>query len=81
MNYKILFLIVLFSAFGDVTPYLINHVHPSGNPIPSEKDVELLKVLQEIQKANDMPIQTSSQIIPISLPNTKFNINSKTLGQ
>ena len=81
MNYKILFLIVLFSAFGNVTPYLINHVHPSGNPIPSEKDVELLKVLQEKQKANDMPIQTSSQSVPISIPISKFNINTKTLGE
>ncbi|MGB3466369.1 MAG: hypothetical protein WBA74_13910 [Cyclobacteriaceae bacterium] len=64
---------------GDV-PYLINHVHPSGNPIPSASDVSLLKDLQKIQRSAGYPVQNSSQIVPKGGPNSKFNINSETYG-
>ncbi len=63
------------------TPYLINHVHPSGNSIPSKSDIELLTKFQKIQQNNKMPVQKSSQIIPFEQPNKKFNVNSETLGE
>ena len=69
---------IKFPEFESGTPYLINHVHPSGNPMPSAQDIVLLTILQNIQRANGMPVQTSSQIIPITLPNAKFNTGSKT---
>ncbi len=72
---------IVVNHSGSGAPYLINHVHPSGNPIPSSSDLKLLKTLQEIQKANGMPIQKSSQIIPIDIPNSKFNINTTPLGK
>ncbi|MEM7572441.1 MAG: RHS repeat-associated core domain-containing protein [Bacteroidota bacterium] len=61
------------------TPYLISHVHPSGNPVPSKADVSILARLQEIQRSNGQPVQSSSQIVPLGGNNSKFNPNSKTL--
>jgi hypothetical protein len=69
---------IVFPEFENGTPYLINHLHPSGNPMPSLKDIELLKKLQDIQRANGMPVQSSSEIIPADLQNAKFNVGSKT---
>lgn len=67
--------------FTDGTPYLINHVHGTANPYISASDIQLLKNLQLIQKKNNMPVQTSSQIVPFSLPNAKLNINTPTVGE
>jgi len=65
---------------GTGTPYLINHVHPSGNKMPSNADINVLSKFQEIQRKNGQPIQKSSQIIPAGVPNSKFNTDSKTKG-
>ncbi|MEN7551553.1 RHS repeat-associated core domain-containing protein [Rapidithrix thailandica] len=49
---------------------LIFHTHPSGNPIPSKADIEILKILN----------QDESVIIPYRRPEVKFNKKSKTLN-
>lgn len=65
-------------SFEGGTPYLINHVHPGGTTVPSAADKQLLEALQQIQKANGLPVQSSSQIVPIGNSNTKFNTTTKT---
>jgi RHS repeat-associated protein len=65
----------------DGTPYLISHVHPSGNPFPSMSDQNLLEALKKIQLKNGMPAQKSSQIIPLGQSNKKFNKETKTVGE
>lgn len=62
------------------TPYLLSHVHPSGNPSPSFEDIELLKAVQNIQKVNSEPVQSSSTIVPIGKPNAQFNITTPTIN-
>lgn len=65
----------------DGTPYLISHVHPSGNPFPSTSDKSLLDNLKKVQEGNKMPIQNSSQIVPLGKSNKKFNKDSETVGE
>ncbi|ASZ10850.1 RHS repeat protein [Chitinophaga pendula] len=65
-------------SFSDGTPYLINHVHPGGTSVPSNADKLILNNLQEIQRSKGMPIQSSSQIIPIGNSNSKFNTEGQT---
>jgi RHS repeat-associated protein len=61
------------------TPYLISHVHPSGNPSPSTADKELLTSIRSIQAANGQPQQTSSTIIPQGAANAKFDLTTPTV--
>jgi hypothetical protein len=61
------------------TPYLLSHVHPSGNPSPSDADKELLESIRSIQAANGQPQQTSSTIIPQGAANTKFDLTTPTV--
>lgn len=60
------------------TPYLISHVHPLSTPKPSKEDIETLQAYQKLQISNGQPVQTSSQIIPRTGPNVKFNTSTPT---
>jgi RHS repeat-associated protein len=68
------------SEFYSGTPYLLDHVHPSGNTMPSDADVNLLKFMQQLQMQKHQPVQSSSTIVPERRANTDFNKDSKTLN-